>query len=206
MKLLKRISILAIAMVLALPAMAQFKIGPRVGINTSQLTFDETTFDSSNRVGYNGGLEIEFVVPVINLGFDLSAIYVHRTSEFMVENAESTNAETYKLSQNYIEIPLNLKYKLNLAGVGSLAKPYIFTGPSFSFLASKKDFNEFIHNKTCDIAWNVGIGVELIDHLQIGASYGFGITKAAQYLHVNSEGANIEGKNKYWTISAAWLF
>lgn len=200
MKVLHRIAALAVAAAMAMPAMAQFSIGPRVGINTNELHFDQSVLNADNRVGVNAGLEAEFMIPVVNFGFDLSVMYVHRSSEFMREN----NLE--KLSQNYIDIPLNLKYKIGLPAVGNLISPYIFTGPSFSFLASKKNVNEFIEKKTCDIAWNFGLGVQLVKHLQIGASYGLGLTKAVDFVTSDHQNAGIEGKNRYWTVTAAWLF
>ena len=91
--------------------------------------------------------------------------------------------------------------------VSHIIAPYVFTGPSFSFLTSKKAVNDFLQNKKTDIAWNFGLGVQLINHLQVGASYGLGLTKAVQAIPGSGvEAAGIEGKNRYWTITAAWLF
>ena len=53
------------------------------------------------------------------------------------------------------------------------------------------------------MAWNFGVGVQLFQHLQIGASYVLGITKAVKYVQ---DAAGIDGKNNYWTVTAAWLF
>jgi hypothetical protein len=57
------------------------------------------------------------------------------------------------------------------------------------------------------VAWNVGLGVELFSHLQVGASYGFGINNVInkyEVLGINAE--PIKANNNYWTISAAYLF
>ena len=48
--------------------------------------------------------------------------------------------------------------------------------------------------------------MQLIKHLQIGASYGLGLTKAYELVDSNHEAAGIDGKNRYWTVTAAWLF
>lgn len=205
MTILKRIWVLALALAVVMPAMAQFKIGPRVGINVNSLRFDQSTFDKDNRAGFTAGLQAEFTVPIIGVGMDASVMYVKRNAEFMQTLQDKTESVT-KLHSDYIEIPLNLKYKLNLPAVGAIIKPYVFTGPSFAFLTSKKDVSEFLKRKSCDIAWNFGLGVELINHLQVGASYGLGMTKALQTVGVHGDKAGIEGKNRYWTVTAAWLF
>lgn len=202
MKVSKRILLLAVVLMAMLPAMAQFRIGPRVGINTTSLHFNEKTFDSDNRVGFNAGLQCEFTVPVIGVGFDASVMYVHRGSEF----GKDATTQEVKKSTNYIEIPLNLKYKLGLPAIGKLITPYVFTGPSFAFRTSKAELQEFYSNKKCDVAWNFGFGVQLIEHLQIGASYGLGLNKVVNIVDSEHANANIEGKNRYWTVTAAWLF
>lgn len=201
MSTLKRFCVIVLLIAFFIPASAQFKIGPRIGLEVNSLRFDTSIFDSDNRAGFTGGLQAEFTVPLIGIGADVSVMYVHRTSQWMQDSQLSQSAKS-----NYIEIPLNLKYKLTLPAISSIICPYVFTGPSFAFLASKKDITEFVEAKKCDIAWNFGLGIELIKHLQIGASYGMGLTKALQFVKMVNDSAGIEGKNRYWTVTAAWLF
>jgi hypothetical protein len=138
---------------------------------------------------------------MVGFGVDLSAMYVRRNAQFMEDN------DIVSSQRDYIDIPLNLKYKISLPAVGSLVTPYVFTGPDFAFLTSKKAIDEAWQNKSVNVSWNVGVGVQLFSHLQVGASYGFGITKAAEKLSsVGSSNVQIEGKNNYWTLTAAWLF
>lgn len=191
-------------------ASAQFRFGPRVGLNVNSMRFDKSIFDSENRAGFTGGLQVEFTVPIVNLGFDASVMYVHRVNSTNVTNStdqavnDITTENSFK-KRDYIEIPINLKWKIGLPVVGKIITPYIFTGPSFAFLTSKSAINDAFKNKTFDVAWNVGVGLQLISHLQIGASYGFGLTKTIETLS-NYNGAPIDGKNRYWTVTAAWLF
>lgn len=191
---------IAAVMMLSVPAAAQFRIGPRIGTEINSLRFDKSAFDSDNRAGFTGGLQVEFTAPIINLGFDASVMYVHRVSNPKIANMSGD------FTKDYIEIPVNLKYKLGLPVVGKIISPYIFTGPSFAFLTSKKAINEFVESKTMDVAWNFGLGIQLFSHLQIGASYGLGMTKALKAVGQLDQSADIEGKNKYWTVTAAWLF
>ena len=193
--IIKRLSVLVLAIAVILPASAQFSIGPRVGVCVNKFDIDESMFDSSNRAGFCGGLQMELMIPMLSVGVDLSAMYVHRS----IEGANDD------INRDYIEIPLNLKWKIGLPIVNNIVTPYIFTGPSFAFLTSKEEISEFFKSKKCDIAWNVGVGVQLFKHLQVGASYGFGLTKAVEFVG-NHQSADIDGKNKYWTVTAAWLF
>lgn len=203
MTIIKRFWALALALAVVMPAMAQFKIGPRVGVNVNSLHFNEATFNKENRAGFTGGIMAEFTVPVIGIGADLSVMYVKRSSEWM-ESQSNTSSQT--LQSDYIEIPLNVKYKLSLPLVSKILTPYVFTGPSFAFLTSKKIIND-ITNKKTDLAWNFGVGIQIVQHLQIGASYGLGLNKAVEFTKlVDTKPAGIEGKNRYWTITAAWLF
>lgn len=189
---------IAIALMVMLPAMAQFKIGPRLGVDINSLHFNKDVFQEDNRAGFTGGLQAEFMIPGLGFGFDASVMYVRRSATFTDDQRTEVNAD-------YIEIPVNLKYKLSLPLLSRILKPYVFTGPSFSFLTSRRFFSDFV-NKKSDTAWNFGFGVELINHLQLSASYAVGMSKALDVFHLSNENANINGKNRYWTVTAAWLF
>ncbi len=130
-------------------------------------------------------------------------MYTRRNSESAV-SATDEDGNIYK-SRDYISIPVNFKYKFGLPVVGKVLSPYIFTGPEFAFLASKRAAADAWNQKKVDVAWNVGLGLQLFTHLQIGASYGFGITKVAEKISP-VDGKSLDGKNKYWTVTAAWLF
>jgi len=184
----------------SIPASAQFKFGPKVGLTINDMHFNKDVFDSDNQTGWTAGVMAEFTVPVIGLGFDLSAMYVRRNAKFLYEN------EIAKDNRDYIEIPLNLKYKFSLPVVSKILVPYIGLGPSVSFLTSRRNIEGALKNKSVDWAMNFGFGVQLLSHLDINARYGLGLTKAVQAIDDEFESAGIEGKNRYWTISVAYLF
>lgn len=191
---------MVMAVALALPASAKFMIGPRVGLAVNDLKFSSDLWDGENRAGFTGGLQCELSLP-LGIAFDASVMYVRRDSRFI---EESSNEEV-KMSKDWIEIPINFKYKIGLPVVGKIITPYLFTGPSFAFLASSRAINEAWKSNKFDVSWNVGAGVQLFSHLQVGASYGFGMTKLAKHV-VGANGGDVNGKNRYWTVTAAWLF
>ena len=130
MKALKRV-LLALVMVVmtASVASAQFRIGPRLGVEVNSLKFNEDVFNSDNRAGFTGGLMAEFNIPVVNLAFDASVMYVRRVKDINFKNEDGV-----KSNSDYIEIPINFKWKIGLPVVGKIVTPYVFTGPSFAFL------------------------------------------------------------------------
>lgn len=205
MKNLKRMLLLAVAVVFigTSASAGGFRFGVKAGVALNSLHFSEDALNDltnkDNQAGFTGGLMCEFTVPVINLGFDASVMYVHRDA---IDDGEGN-----KLKRDYIEIPINLKYKIGLPVVGEVITPYLFAGPSFAFKTGKSEIEDFVKSKKCDIALNLGVGVELVKHLQVSASYGIGMTKALEFTGIaEGSAANIDGKNRYWTVTAAYLF
>lgn len=184
-------------------AQAQLRFGVKAGLNLNSLHFNDAskTFGDDNQCGYTVGVMGEFQVPVIGIGIDLSAMYTRMNTR--ITETEGDDVEKGSFGKNFLEIPLNIKYKFGLPVVGSFIAPYIYTGPTFAFNLDKHTFDN-VKSKTCQTAWNVGIGVELVKHLQIQGSYGFGMNNVAKFAGINTQ--EIKVKNNYWTVTAAWLF
>lgn len=198
MKSFKRIFFaLVLVMAVAVPASAQFRFGVKAGATINKLHFDKDVLSSDNRTGFVGGVMAEFTAPLIGVGMDCSILYANRSFEY----ADPETMQTGHKTRSYIDIPLNLKYKLALPGVSKIVCPFLTTGPDFSFLCSKKNMNNAFKNRSFDFAWNFGLGVEFFSHLQVAASYGLGITNS-----VSGNDAMYDSKNRTWNITAAWLF
>lgn len=180
----------------AIPAAAKFRVGPRVGMTVNSLHFNDKVFDSENKTGFTAGLQVDFTVPVIGVGFDVSAMYVRRSAQWMEQQ------KTVVDNRDYFEIPVNLKWKLGIPVIS----PYLFTGPSFAFLTSRRAVNDAWRNKSVDTAWNIGLGVELLSHLQLSARYGIGLNKAMQKTGLNQNSEDLSIRNRAWTITAAYMF
>lgn len=192
----KLLTAVVIIMAAVMPAQAQFKWGIKAGAAVNTLKLNKDVLNSDNRAGFTGGLMADFTVPVIGLGFDASVLYAARSVD--LSNDEGA---TITKTRSYIDIPINFKYKIGLPVVGKVVTPFLTTGPDFSFLLSSKNMGEALHNKKFDFAWNIGAGIEVLSHVQVAASYGFGITKSA-----SGDDSIYSGKNRCWTITAAYLF
>lgn len=202
----KRIILTAVLLVLTVGmANAEFRFGIKAGINVDKMHLNNEVLDSDNRCGFTGGVMTEFQIPIIGLCFDLSAMYTRMNSRLdLPQNVTGEQEKIENKGKDFLEIPLNVKYKFQIPAVAAVVKPYIFTGPSFAFRLNKDTFSA-MKTKTCQVAWNVGIGLELVKHLQISGSYGFGVNNVFNGLNlVNAEALKV--KNNYWTITAAYLF
>lgn len=193
--------VLAVALFAAAPASAQFRFGVKLGVQTNSFHFDRSTFDSDNRAGFTGGVMTEFTVPVIGVGADVSLLYVHRNQRIV----DTDEGQSVHKGLDYIELPINLKWRINIPVVNKIVRPFLTTGPSFAFLTSGRAITSAVKNRKVDTAWNVGAGVELLSHLQVAASYGFGMSKAFEWVGATEDG-RIDGRTRCWTITAAYLF
>jgi len=191
--------ILAILMMMtmALNGAAQVRLGVRGGMTVGELRFDRDIINSDNRVGYCGGLLIDAGIPVIGLGLEASVMYTHRS------NRLTDNTHVYK--RHYIDIPVYARYRLELAGLGRVFAPMVYTGPSFSVLFNDNGPSTYDNSKTY-LSWDFGLGADLFNHLRVTATYGIGMSKAMHYINSEYNGDKVEGKDRYWTLCAAWLF
>ncbi|MBR5170229.1 MAG: PorT family protein [Muribaculaceae bacterium] len=180
-----------------LPVTAQVRLGVRGGITVSKLRFDRKVIDSDNRVGYTGGLVLDINIPVVGLGVEASAMYTHR------DNRLSDGNRVFK--RHYIDIPVMARFRLPISGVSHIFAPLVYTGPCFSVLFDENAPDDFKNRKTC-MSWDVGAGADLFNHLRLTATYGIGMSKAMSYINRDYNGEEIHGKDRHWTVSAAWLF
>ena len=211
----KKVILTLLVAILGIGAMnAQFRFGVKAGLNLNSLHLKDvkSNFKKDNGCGYTAGVMGELQVPVIGLGFDLSLMYTRMNSDFTPTTGTLGQGETFSesISKNFLELPLNVKYKIGLPVVSRIVTPYIYTGPTFAFRLNKNTLSD-ISQKKCQTAWNVGLGVELFRHLQVQGSYGFGMSNTVMGIINKATNAGIQpeeikAKNNYWTVTAAWLF
>lgn len=182
-------------------ASAQFRFGVKAGVNLNSLHFSDwkKNLQPDNGCGFTGGVMTEFQVPIIGLCLDASLMYTHMTAATDVYT-DPTASDKIGQNKNFLEIPVNLKYKFPVP----MVQPYLFTGPSFAFKLGGND--DYFKTKTVQCAWNIGLGFEVLSHLQISGSYGFGMNNIMKnFVDINTTN-DFKVKNNYWTITAAYLF
>ena len=185
------------------PASAQFKWGLEAGVNMSkiQVSGDGGLFDSSNRTGWFVGPKAQVVMPVIGLGIDASILYSQKYMKLEADGEASPNK-----SLPYLEIPINLRYNY---GFSSLVGIYLATGPQYNWYMGGRglDFGDVSGSlERSTFSWNVGAGVNLLSHLQIGLTYNIAMGETGQIRSVDGVVEAFDMRNNTWQVRLAYLF
>ncbi len=213
MKKVFTIAAVALGLMAAMPSQAQIKFGVKGGLNITDMSMDSKVLDASNRTGFFIGPSVKFTLPIVGLGIDAAALYDQRESKLKGDvNGYEADVNT-KLKQQSINIPINLRYGF---GLGSLASVYLAAGPQFGFNVGDKNFDMLkVANykmKSSNFSVNLGAGVSLIKHLEVGFNYNIACGKTGE---VTGKGvaedvvknlADSEGKSNAWQISVAYYF
>ena len=176
---------IAVCIGMAMPAQAQIHFGVKGGLNLSKASFSNVgdNFKKDNFTGFFIGPMAEFTIPIVGLGVDGALLFSQRGKD--------------EVKQTGLEVPVNLKYTI---GLGSLLGIYVAAGPDFFFDFKKKDY---VDRKKAQVALNLGAGVKLLKHLQVGVTYQLPMGDSFTW---KNAGDAIGAKNKTWQVSAAYLF
>ena len=199
--------------------------GIKGGLNMTELTIDQNSTAQSlykmgkeNKNGWYIGPSLK-ISTLTGIGFDIAAFYDQREHEIAGKNVK----------QKYVYVPLNLRYNVGLAG---LAGVYVAAGPQIGFNIGDTDLNwtsdlagealgqnsnatDYVNNtfqlKKSAFSINLGAGIYLFKHLEVGAVYNIplgntadmdtNIVKAAQNVS-----DNIDVKSNTFQVSAAIYF
>lgn len=171
-----------------------FTWGVEGGMNFNSLSFSSDLFESGNRLGFFVGPKLKVKVPLVGLGVDGAVLYSLNTT------AVSNRTE----SLSFLEIPLNLRYSFSLVEVLSI---YLATGPQFNYCMSSDDTMRGLYGSNYSAVsrstwgWNVGGGIELFKHLQIGVTYTIPISNSSSL-----EFKDVNFKQKTAKVRLAYFF
>jgi len=204
-----------VCLAMAMPAKAQIKFGVKGGLNLASASLSDAWDAKGNADNYTGffiGPMVDITIPIIGLGVDGALMYSQKGAKISFD--DDLGSTTFK--QQGIEIPVNLKYSI---GLGSSASIYFAAGPSFFFNMNSDDDLTFDSVKgsldydKSEVSLNLGAGVKLLKHLQLGVNYNMGLTDSAK-AKIDSPNSSdiwdaINGKSyksKMWQVSVAYLF
>lgn len=184
-------------LLMAMPADAQIRFGVKGGVNLTQV---ETNLKAikDNSTGYFIGPMIEATIPGIGLGVDGAIMYAQRGKD--------------ELKMEGVEVPLNLKLTI---GAGSSLSIFLAAGPDFFLNLKDIDLGAIdatidgykAKEKKAQVGLNLGGGVKLMQHLQLGLNYmiplgdSFSFKKAA-----DAVGEEESFKYKNWQLTLAYIF
>lgn len=194
MKKIIGVLMVAVGLMMAAPAQAQFHFGVKGGLNLSKVSFSKSDLKGDNKTGWFIGPMAEFTLPIIGVGADVAALY---SQTDLAAKGYSVDAKL-----KTIEIPVNLKWSF---GFGTLLGAYIAAGPQFGFnIGNKKGFMSYDLKKN-NTTFNVGAGLKLLKHVQVGVNYNFALSHTAT-IDIPQMNEIIKIKNNTWQVSLAYLF
>ncbi|WP_321438880.1 porin family protein [uncultured Bacteroides sp.] len=217
--------LIAICLFIAIPAQAQIKLGVKGGLNLSNADFSglKSNFKTENMNGFFIGPMVDINIPIVGLGLDGALLYAEKGTKFT--NTISNDNVTNK--QKTIEVPVNLKYSI---GLGSMASIFLAAGPNFSFDINSDNLTTDLVNianttmqgstpsierKNAEVSLNIGGGVKLLNHLQVGLNYNLPLTDSAKENFASGNlgelasvisGTSFKSKTKVWQVSVAYIF
>ena len=190
--------VLMAAMLVVIPAKAGINFGIKGGYNITNFSFSEDVIAKDNQQGFFIGPSLKIGIPVLPIGFEIAALYDQRDAKL----------EGEKISQKSINIPINVRYEL---GLGDMAGIYVAAGPQFGFNIGDKKFSFSNANdyemKDSNLSLNLGAGIRLVSHLEIGFNYNIALGKTGEFNEVDGAKNLVgNGKANAWHISAAYYF
>ena len=166
---------------------------------------DSKLLNNSNCVGGFIGPTVKFTLPIIGLGVDASALYDYREAKV----TDLANQEK-SVRQEQISIPVNARYSI---GLGSTASAFLFAGPQWSINIGDKDFEwtkgSSYSFKDSNFSVNAGLGITLMDHLQISANYNIAMGKTADVKArklLTDLPEKAKSRTNSWQIAVAYFF
>ncbi|MCH5222818.1 MAG: PorT family protein [Muribaculaceae bacterium] len=197
-KLIKRVVILIIVIFFSLEGESQLRYGFRFGGDFASASLKNADgYSLVNRSGFTGGLDLEYQFEKCGFAPDIAILYARHNTRL-----RSGEEEPHSFGRNFIDIPLRLKYKFWLKSTKDLFGPLVYTGPVFSFRLDHNDANP-LRSKRFQPGWEVGLGFDIINFIQLSGGYRFGLGNAVAdfegfptaVLHTNG-----------WNLSATILF
>jgi Outer membrane protein beta-barrel domain len=169
-------------------ANAQLRLGPVLGANLANISGDG---DSTNamKVGIHIGAIVELS---ISDNFIIAPGIL-----YSMKGTQDKDESKYKLNLNYLEIPINAKYKME-SGLNFFAGPYIGLLLSATSTDGTDDVDVKEFFTSSDIGLNVGLGFDMESGLGFSAQYGMGLSS----IYDNSE---IDGKINTIGISLRYM-
>ncbi len=209
----KKLTLLLASAAICFGAHAQFRYGPQVGANFTDLNFKQEIVSTSMHVGPSAAMQCEFIFSSFGLGIDFGIGYSMTGAKVnlgqkpiwsLPQQGGFGNETT--LAHN-IHIPVHVRWKwTKMMGVEDIIAPIIYGGPEFNIQVANSnnhtgDIKAYKFSGG-DVQLACGAGVELFRHYQITAGYSWGMTYMVKTRLLDNYSARCSG----WTLRLAYLF
>jgi hypothetical protein len=194
---MKKIIVILAVLIVAINADAQIKLGIKAGLNISDMSFSNKkgvgeNLDNlyANRTGWHLGMAMKVKLPAFPLVLQPELL-------FSTKGSNGANGGE-KLRLNYIEIPINLQWGIQLGKV----RPYAELSPYFSYLIGSNKALSTLNS--WDGGLGLGVGID-IWKLQISGKYVWGFGKVGDIKDASNDEIIGSFKNRSIQISLGYF-
>ena len=164
--------------------------GVEGGLDLSHFSASREVISAENRTGWFIGLKLKTKIPLPNLGLDVALHYSQ--NDFDYEQGERMREKKMRM----FDVPLNLRYNWEIDANFVL---YLASGPQWNWMVDRERIGEVGRLQHSFFDWNVGMGLELLKHVQFGFNYNIPMGKMGEINNVNLEGQT-------WNVRFAYYF
>lgn len=199
-----------LAAVLCLPTMAGTPVdfGVKGGFELTEMNFNASDLREANRAGFYVGPVLKFTLPVVGLGIDASLLYSQR----------DLKVEGEKILQKSLLLGGDLRYGV---GIGDALGIFASIGPQLSLNIGDdvfywKDDAQNNHQYALQntmISFNLGLGVNFLEHFEAGIYYNIPAGKTADFTWdrvsedlKNTSWNRAKSKTNAWHVAVAYFF
>ena len=214
---MKRRNIFFVIILLICTSAIYAQLGIKAGVNKANeiISFSQANvvspFYSNNLMGYQIGVVYQAMPKKSGLGFEIGALLSQKGSTIDSTNIAYSINEGYK-EINYLEVPINIRYRLSLGfigiyGFGGVYGGYILSGKIVNEISSEssvESYQNFVDRT--DYGYNFGAGIELFKKIQLGATWTKGLKNTLNTAYTNYTNLPTTFKNSVFTLNLVYMF
>lgn len=201
---MKKILVLMLIVLTAVPAFSQIKFGVKAGASTD-FTFTNQTFDNADAVidnaknaewGLQGGVFVRASLGNVYLQPEL----LLATATNSLTYQEGTNPEVvYNQKFNKVNIPVLVGFKVSFLRIN--------VGPAASFLIGEP--KELLNGETykkATFGYQAGVGVDLFKKVTLDARYEGNLNQFGKEVTIGGETFKLDDRTGALVLSVGWIF
>ena len=212
MRIYRALLLIIIAVAAAVPAVAQFRYAPIVGININDLKFKQDLFNVDKTVAFQVGVQGELMFPGIGFGMDFAFLYNQMGAKTDLGSRPIWQQDGFgneNVMLHTFQIPVHIRFKwTRMNGLEDYIAQFVYCGPDFAinFADSRIKGNDGAKNpyeySGGDLGLTAGGGFELWKKWQVSLQYTWGMT----YLLRTRKLDNLSARNRQWAVRVAYFF
>lgn len=199
------LAVMCLSAIFSQRATAQFRYGPIVGLDITNLKFKQNLIPIDRTMGFTAGVLGEMMFPGIGFGMDIGMYYQMLGANLHMGDKEMWASQGYGTERCFLHtlvVPLHLKFKYTrLNGFEEKLAPLAFVGPSFNFTVAHSK-NEAMSYPGGNLCLDFGLGAEIFEKWQVTASYSLGMTYCMSAKILTNQSA----RNRSWNLRVTYFF